>query len=136
MVHVRQVLQALQDNRLIINGEKCVWGVPELDYLGHQISAAGVLPLPSHVAAIQEFPRPSTIKELQSFLGMVNLGGSFWEWHAPSAPLTDELCGSKKGLKNMAWHAAKDEQLLLQSSPVGSHLPGASCGGSIPQPGS
>jgi hypothetical protein len=49
-----------------------VWGVQELEYLGHKISAAGVLPLPSHVAAIQDFPHPSIIKELQAFLGMVN----------------------------------------------------------------
>jgi hypothetical protein len=50
VIHVRQVLQALQDNGLVIHAEKCVWGVQELEYLGHKISAAGVLPLPSHVA--------------------------------------------------------------------------------------
>ena len=69
--HVGQVLQALQNNGLLINGKKCVWGIEELKYLGHKISAAGILPMPSHVAAIQEFPRPSNIKKLQSFLGMV-----------------------------------------------------------------
>ncbi len=69
---MRQVLQALQDNGLVIHAEKCVWGVQELEYLGHKILAAGVLPLPSHVAAIQGFPRPTIIKELQAFLGMVN----------------------------------------------------------------
>jgi hypothetical protein len=70
--HVIHVRQALQDNGLVIHAEKCVWGVQELEYLGHKISAAGLLPLPSHVAAIQDFPRPSIIKELQAFLGMVN----------------------------------------------------------------
>jgi hypothetical protein len=72
VIHVRQVLQALQDNGMVIHAEKCVWGVQELEYLGHKISAAGVLPLPSHVAAIQDFPSPFIIKELQAFLGMVN----------------------------------------------------------------
>lgn len=63
------VLWALQDNGLIINGEKCVWGATELDYLGHRIlQQACRLCLP----AIQEFPHNSTVKELQSFLGMVN----------------------------------------------------------------
>jgi hypothetical protein len=47
--HVREVLQALQDYGLVINAEKCVWGVPEL---GQKILAAGMLSLPSHVAAI------------------------------------------------------------------------------------
>jgi hypothetical protein len=31
--HMRQVLQAMQDNGLVINAEKCMWGVPELEYL-------------------------------------------------------------------------------------------------------
>ncbi len=61
VIHVRQVLQALQDSGLVIHTEKCVWGVQELEYLGHKILAAGVLPLPSHVAAIQDFsPPPSS----------------------------------------------------------------------------
>jgi hypothetical protein len=66
---VWQVLQALQDNGLVIHVEKYVWGVPELDYLDHQISTAAVLQLHSHVKAIHEFPRPSTVKELHSILG-------------------------------------------------------------------
>jgi hypothetical protein len=68
-----------------------------LEYLGHNISAAGVLPLPSHVAAIQDFPRLTIIKELQAFLGMVN----FYRRFLPSIactlrPLTDGLRGSRK----------------------------------------
>ncbi len=51
-----QVLQALKDKWLVVNAKKCVWVVPVLEYLGHKISASGVLPLPSQVAAIQEFP--------------------------------------------------------------------------------
>ncbi len=75
-----------------------MWRVLELEYLGHKISAAGMLSLPFHVAVIQEFPRPSLIKVLQSFLWMVNF---YWRF-LPSIscmlrPLTDELCSSKKG---------------------------------------
>ena len=58
-----------------------------MEYLGHKISVAGVLPLPSHVAAIQEFPRPSIIKELQAFLGMVN----FYRRFLPSIARTLRL---------------------------------------------
>ncbi len=106
---MRQVLQALQDNGLVIHAEKCVWGVQELEYLGHKISAAGVLPLPSHVAAIQDFPRPTIIKELQAFLGMVN----FYRRFLPSIarmlrPLTDTLRGGRKGADKLEWSAAMD----------------------------
>ncbi len=86
-----------------------MWGVQELEYLGHKISAAGVLPLPSHVAAIQDFPRPTIIKELQAFLGMVN----FYRRFLPSIartlrPLTDALRGGRKGADKLEWSAAMD----------------------------
>ncbi len=106
---MRQVLQALQDNGLVIHTEKCVWGVQELGYLGYKISAAGVLPLPSHVAAIQEFPRPSIIKELQAFLGMVNFYMRFLPSIAHTLrPLTDALRGGRKGADRLEWSAAMD----------------------------
>jgi hypothetical protein len=54
--HVGLERQALQDSGLGINSEKCVWGVSDLNYLVHKILATGVLPLPSHVTAIQEIP--------------------------------------------------------------------------------
>jgi hypothetical protein len=109
MVHVRQVLQALQDNGLVIHAEKCVWGVQELEDLGHKISAVGVLPLSLHVATIQDFPRPTIIKELQDFLGMVN----FYRRFLPSIartlrPLTDGLRSGKKGADKLKWSAAMD----------------------------
>jgi hypothetical protein len=86
-----------------------MWGIQELEYLGHKISAAGVLPLPSHVAAIQDFPRPTIIKELQAFLGMVN----FYKRFLPSIartlrPLTDALHGSRKGADKLEWSATMD----------------------------
>jgi hypothetical protein len=125
VIHVRQVLQALQDNGLVIHAEKCVWGVQELEYLGHKISAAGVLPLPSHVAAIQDFPRPSIIKELQAFLGMVN----FYRRFLPSIartlrPLTDALRGGRKGADRLEWSAAMDAAFAAakQSLLTATHL--------------
>lgn len=108
--HVRQVLQALKDNSLVINGEKCVWGVAELEYLGHTISAAGVLPTASHVAAIQNFPRPAIVKELQAFLGMINFYRRFLPHVAKTLkPLTDVLRGGRTGKDSLEWTADMGE---------------------------
>jgi hypothetical protein len=72
-------------------------GNPGLNYMGYRVSAARVLPLPSHLAAIQDFPRPYTVKELQSFLGMVNFYRRFLPGVACTLhPLTDKLSGSRK----------------------------------------
>jgi hypothetical protein len=109
VVHVQQVLKALQDNSLVIHAEKCVWGVQELEYLGHKILAAGVLPLPSHAATIQDFPRPTIIKELQAFLGIVNFYPRFLPNIARTLRLlTDGLSSGKKGADKLEWSAAMD----------------------------
>jgi hypothetical protein len=61
------------------------------------------------MAAIQEFPRPSVIKELQAFLGMVNFYRRFLLGIARTLrPLTDGLRGGKKGSDKLEWSAAID----------------------------
>ncbi len=65
--HLNQLLSALSKHSLVINAEICMWGAASIDFLGHRVSAAGVRPLPSHVAAVQEFPHPETEKDLQAW---------------------------------------------------------------------
>ncbi len=71
-IHLWQLFTRLREHGLVINAEKCVFGASSIEFLGHRLSAAGVEPLPAHVAAVVVFPRPSTVKELQGFLGMGN----------------------------------------------------------------
>uniref|UniRef100_A0A669CLV2 Gypsy retrotransposon integrase-like protein 1 n=1 Tax=Oreochromis niloticus TaxID=8128 RepID=A0A669CLV2_ORENI len=75
--HLRQVFQRLAAHGLIINPSKCQFGLPVLDFLGHRISAEGVVPLPDRVQAVSAFPRPMSVKALQEFLGMINFYNRF-----------------------------------------------------------
>jgi hypothetical protein len=70
--HLRTLFAILAANGLTLNLEKCVFAVPELDFLGHRISAAGVAPLRDNVQIILDFPKPTDCKSLQRFLGMIN----------------------------------------------------------------
>jgi len=72
MDHLRQFFTILQENWLTINPAKCTFTVSSVKFLGHMVSEAGLVPLPKHVAALQEFPPPTDIKQLQQFLGLVN----------------------------------------------------------------
>ncbi len=95
--HLWTLFQRLQAAGLVINLEKCVFGLTEVDFLGHHVSAAGVSPIASRVAAINDYPHPTTVKELQGFLGVIN----FYRWFIPAAshflkPLTDQLKGGPK----------------------------------------
>ena len=62
----------LQENGLVINAKKCVFGQPSLDFLGYKVDAQGIHPMEDRVQAIRDQVPPTSIKELQRFLGMIN----------------------------------------------------------------
>ena len=70
--HLRTVFERLASHGLVINLSKCQFGTPTIDYLGHHITREGAIPLPAKVDAIRTFERPTTVKGLQQFAGMVN----------------------------------------------------------------
>ncbi|GFR69541.1 Pol polyprotein [Elysia marginata] len=65
---IRTVCGRLRDSGLVIRLEKCLFGQKSLDFLGHQISKFGSVPLPSKVKAIEDFTKPATVKGLQAAL--------------------------------------------------------------------
>ncbi|GFR93716.1 Pol polyprotein [Elysia marginata] len=69
---IRSVCSRLQDAGLVIKLGKCLFGKKSLEFLGHQVSRFGSIPLPSKVKAISDFPKPTSIKGPQEFLGMIN----------------------------------------------------------------
>lgn len=92
--HLRQLFQRLKDYGVLINTAKCVFGKPQVTFLGYNVSADGIRPLESKVHAIQEFPEPKTCKELRRFLGMINFYRRFLPGAAAAqAPLHSLLTG-------------------------------------------
>ena len=69
---LRKVLQRLSDYCATINTEKCTFNVTEIDFAGHTVSKHGVKPLLSNVKDLLAVTEPTSIKELQSFLGAAN----------------------------------------------------------------
>jgi hypothetical protein len=95
--HLTAVLQRLQSAGLAANADKREFVKPELDFLGHCVSAAGIEPLPKRVQAITGLPAPTSEKELQNFLGVMN----FYHRFLPAAanthrPLTEALRGGPR----------------------------------------
>jgi hypothetical protein len=71
-INLRQVLNLLNDNGLVVRPDKCAFGASFVEVLGYHIDAEGIRPVTDKVAAIKQFPRPTTIKATQEFLGMMN----------------------------------------------------------------
>ena len=72
LADLTRVFDILKENGLVVNRSKCVLGVPALDFLGYRVDAKGARPLEERVTAIRQFASPTTVKELQRFLGMIN----------------------------------------------------------------
>ena len=101
--HLRILFHRLQEHGLVVKTEKCVFGVPEIDFLGHRVTSDGIQPLPIKVKAIAEFPTPTSITLLERFIGMVN----FYHIFVPGAaemmkPLYQALTGKPRP-KILTW---------------------------------
>ncbi|KAL1110617.1 hypothetical protein AAG570_008145 [Ranatra chinensis] len=71
--HLIKVKSRLEEFGLKISGDKSYFGLKEVQFMGHIISRQGARPTDSKkVAAIKEIEIPKNIKELRSFLGMIN----------------------------------------------------------------
>ncbi|GBL73575.1 Retrovirus-related Pol polyprotein from transposon 297 [Araneus ventricosus] len=68
--NLRKVFQRLQNANLKLSPKKCRFFQKEVTYLGHVISAEGVKTDPGKIKAVVDWPRPETIHDLRSFLGL------------------------------------------------------------------
>ena len=70
--HLKWVFQKLRENSLHVKRAKCKFGVDQIEYLGHLVTAEGVKPDPAKIATVANWPPPTTVREVQQFLGMAN----------------------------------------------------------------
>ena len=81
----------------MLNLDKCVFGQPEIPFLGFMVSEKGIRPLPDRVKTIMEYPRPKSISDLRRFLAIINFYYRFIPKAAEmQAPLNELLKGKKK----------------------------------------
>lgn len=64
------VMKIFRENRIQLKIKKCAFYARSFIYLGHIISENGIKPNPQKIHVIKYYPRPTTVKELQSFLGL------------------------------------------------------------------
>jgi len=70
--HVRQVLETLRKEKLYANHAKCFFALDHIDFLGFVVSYKGVHVDQTKVAAIQHWPTPTNVNEVQSFHGLAS----------------------------------------------------------------
>ncbi|KAF4720569.1 hypothetical protein FOZ62_005471, partial [Perkinsus olseni] len=94
--HLRIIFERLRSANLTLAPDKCDFGQPEVEYLGHVFDEVGMKPARSKVSAITTWPVPETTMELRSFLGLAGYYRKFIDnYSARERPLRELLAACK-----------------------------------------
>ena len=120
--HLRRLFEILRAHKLYAKRSKCSIGVREVEFLGHLVSSKGVRTVQRLTDAVQEWPVPTNIKDVQSFLGLCNYYRRFVLHYAAIAqPLSDLV-----RTKYFEWNKPQQEAFerlkeALSSAPILRH---------------
>ena len=71
LVHLDLVLAALSKHHYTCSPKKCAFGLSSVPYLGHIVSDKGLSPDPAKIKIINDWPVPTNLAQLRSFIGIV-----------------------------------------------------------------
>jgi hypothetical protein len=118
--HLRLVLQCLREHKLYGKLSKCSFYQSRIHYLGHVISGEGIVVDPAKVEAIMEWPAPTNVIEVRSFMGLAGYYRQFVEGFSKIAGPITEL---QKKNKKFVWtekcaEAFRRLKELLTTTPI------------------
>ena len=67
-----RVLERLKKEGITLNKDKCIFYSNVIHFLGQKVDKDGVSPDEEKIKAIRNIPRPTSVTEIQRFLGMIN----------------------------------------------------------------
>ena len=105
---IRTVLERLTSYNLRVRPEKCTFCVPCLLILGHYVGSDGLQPDGTKVANVLDWPQPKSMKDMQSFLGLVN----YFNEYIPFYSALVEPMNKIKNKKHFEWSKPWTGKLL------------------------
>ncbi|XP_073429286.1 uncharacterized protein [Dendrobates tinctorius] len=123
---LEQVLSWLQSHGLKVKPQKCHFLCNKIEYLGHFVSSEGEDGSCEKIAGVQEWPTPTTVKDVWAFLGFTGYYRRVMKNCTCLAnPLLELLKGVPSGLKNLAiqWGSSQEEafralKMALTETPI------------------
>lgn len=94
--NLKIIFERLRQCGLKLQPDKCEYLKPELEYLGHVISAEGVQPNPARIEKVKNYPVPRNSKEIKQFLGLCGYYRKFVKDFAKIAKPINQLLRKDK----------------------------------------
>ncbi|UYV83466.1 K02A2.6-like [Cordylochernes scorpioides] len=108
--HLDHILNALKQENIKLNFNKCQFFQNEIHFLGYTIKNGTYTPSNANIEAIKKLYRPYNMKTLQSFLGSINVYHKFIPHYAQiRAPLNTLL------QKNSPWQWNQEQEQSFQT---------------------
>ena len=87
--HSRLLQQTLEDRQLFTKFSKCEFWLQSVAFLGHIVSREGIHVDSQKIAAVKQWPRPTSATDIKSFLGLAGYYIRFVEgFSSIASPLT------------------------------------------------
>ena len=139
-INLDKCLQRLFDRALRLNQEKCSFLSRTLKFFGQIFSANGTQPDPICVKDLQDAPKPTSVHDVRSLLGMANYSARYidnfatitaplrdltkkntkFEWNEIHQQAFDKLTTALSSAQCMAYFdTQKDTYITVDASPVG-----------------
>ena len=117
--HLRQVLDALREEKLYAHPKKCSFFTSEVTFLGFIVSKRGVSADPEKVRAIVTWPRLDSMRDIRSFIGLATFYRRFIrDFSSVTAPLTDCLKKETFLWTEAAEQAFERVKALITQAPI------------------
>ena len=100
LVRLQKIFDRLREVNLKLNPDKCSIAKNSVVFLGHVLTPEGLRTDPEKIRAVREFPRPATLTDVRSFLGLAGYYRKFIKDFAVRAKPLHHLLSVPKKTKN------------------------------------
>ncbi|GFW29443.1 hypothetical protein TNCV_743851 [Trichonephila clavipes] len=80
--HLRKIFQICEEENIKLKFSKCVFAKTKINFLGYEIKEGCITPDNQNIETIKKLQPPKNVKQLQSFLGSVNVYNKFIDSYA------------------------------------------------------